>query len=739
MILPDRLPNLLISASAGSGKTYQLANRFLALLLREVPLDQILATTFTRKAAGEILQRIILRLAKAAADGEGCDELGKLIPSSTVSRSTCLRLLPRVTRSFHRLHVSTLDSFFARIARSFSLDLGIPPGWSIADDLDDGILRDRAISQVLRDDGDRDLLTVMNLLTKGQASRGINELLRNTVDDLYDLFQETTPAAWKTVPRGKPLEPRELDRVLEELLAVDLSGSASLLKARDGDYSAAVNGNWDEFIGKGLAPKIVDGSCVYNRKKIDATLVAIYQRLIQHARSVIVGRVSLQTEGTYQLLERFDRRYQQLKRDRRALRFDDLTRLLARWSQLAEMDRLSFRLDARVSHLLLDEFQDTSLAQWQVLRSFARYVTCPQPERSFLCVGDVKQAIYGWRGGNAQIFDALAGELDDVEFEYLDKSYRSSHPVIDTVNQAFRGMKRHPDLDREQSAVHQWSDQFPEHSTEKTELPGYVCLVTAPQQSGDLTGDDAKHCFVAQQVAELHRQAAGFGIGVLARGNATVGQLIFQLRKIGVHASQEGGNPLTDSAAVQLILSLLTLADHPGDTAARFHLAHSPLGPALGVYSHEDGDVAVRVSFRVRQMLIRHGYGPTLFQWALWLASSCDPREAGRLRQLVELAYDFQHRATTRVDDFVQLVKTQRVADPSTADVRVMTLHQAKGLEFDIVVLPDLDTRLIGQADAFVVHRDPSDRSGRASVPVRQRRCAKTLARRSPADVSRCR
>jgi ATP-dependent exoDNAse (exonuclease V) beta subunit len=72
----------------------------------------------------------------------------------------------------------------------------------------------------------------------------------------------------------------------------------------------------------------------------------------------------------------------------------------------------------------------------------------------------------------------------------------------------------------------------------------------------------------------------------------------------------------------------------------------------------------------------------------------------------VELAYSYQKRATTRVNDFIQLVRTQRVADPSTADVRVMTLHQAKGLEFDIVVLPDLDTKLIGQPPPFVTRRD---------------------------------
>jgi ATP-dependent exoDNAse (exonuclease V) beta subunit len=465
-----RLCNSLISASAGSGKTYQLTNRFLALLLDEVPVDQILATTFTRKASGEILQRIVLRLAKAAAHGEGCHELDQLTARSTVTRATCLRLLPGVTRNLHRLQVSTLDSFFARIARSYSLDLGIPPGWTIADDLDDGLLRDRAIDEVLRDDSDRDLPTVLNLLTKGEASRGISELLRGTVDELYDLFRETDSAAWTSVPRGKPLETSQLAAVLDQLRTIDLSDNNRLRKARDGDYVAACNENWDDFVAKGLAPKIIDGSCLYYRKNIDPALVAAYRPLIQHARAILVGRIAMQTEGTYQLLERFDRRYQQLKRERRALRFDDITHRLARWSQLKEVERLSFRLDSRVNHLLLDEFQDTALAQWHVLSPFARYVTRPEPERSFFCVGDVKQAIYGWRGGNAQIFTVLADQLHAIQCQHLEKSYRSSPAIIDTTNRVFQGMRRHPALDREQVAVCQWSDQFPDHSTAKTDL-----------------------------------------------------------------------------------------------------------------------------------------------------------------------------------------------------------------------------------------------------------------------------
>ncbi len=99
-------------------------------------------------------------------------------------------------------------------------------------------------------------------------------------------------------------------------------------------------------------------------------------------------------------------------------------------------DSLAFRLDGSIEHLLLDEFQDTSCAQWRVFEPLARAIKA-KPSRSFFCVGDVKQAIYAWRGGMSAIFETLQSTLGDLPEETLTKSYRSSQPIIDTVNQVF--------------------------------------------------------------------------------------------------------------------------------------------------------------------------------------------------------------------------------------------------------------------------------------------------------------
>jgi ATP-dependent exoDNAse (exonuclease V) beta subunit len=726
--MPRSFTNLMIRASAGTGKTFQLSNRFLALLHQGVAVDHILATTFTRKAAREILDRVLVRLAEGATSDEHCRRLAEHLGEPGLSRERCLELLTGICRNLHRLRISTLDSFFTQIARSFTFELGLPPGWQIVEAVQDSVVREQAIDQVLREEGHGRLLTLVHLLTKGQASRGIHPLVRSTVDELYELFRETTAEAWTSIARPRGLDEDQLQSCLEALRRWECEG-ARLVAARDKDIQLVESKDWETFVGQGPAAKILEGDNHYYRKPLDPELVAIYQKLIEHARSVLVGRIASQTEGTYRLLARFHERYQRLKHEQRAIRFDDVACALAGAVNLEHAGPIAYRLDARTDHLLLDEFQDTSIVQWQVLLPLARRVSSrrvhshcslreqpdplntfcsrseQRPSSSFFCVGDIKQAIYAWRGGNAEIFDTLEEELGEIASEPLDTTRRCSPSVIETVNRVFSGLADHPHLERERRAVSRWSDQFRPHKTAYKGPGGYACLMTACRAGEDQTQADVTLSFASGAIAQLVERAPGLSVGVLVRTNKGVSKLIYELRRSNVPASEEGGNPLTDSAAVQLVLSLLRVADHPGDTVSRFHVAHSPLGTALGLARHDDDRAAAQLAGRVRQTLMDDGYGPAIDGWARLLAGHCDPREAGRVRQLVQLAYEFQGRATTRAVDFVRLAEDQRVAEPSSADVRVMTIHQSKGLEFDIVVLPDLDFDLIGTHPPIVVQR----------------------------------
>jgi superfamily I DNA/RNA helicase len=167
-----------------------------------------------------------------------------------------------------------------------------------------------------------------------------------------------------------------------------------------------------------------------------------------------------------------------------------------------------------------------------------------------------------------------------------------------------------------------------------------------------------------------------------------------EFRKFGVAASQEGGNPLTDSAAVELILSALMMSEHPGDKRWSFHTHHSPLaqlpdfGPDL-----------------IRDWITDVGIAETIERLADSLAPVCDARDSIRLRQLVQLSISYDTGTAPRVRDFVRMVRQKRVERPQAAQIRVMTVHQSKGLEFDAVILPQLDadlSRASGQCIAQV-------------------------------------
>lgn len=704
-------PHVVIRASAGTGKTFQLSNRFLALAAANHPPDQILATTFARKAAGEILDRVLLRLAEAADDPEKLADLKSHLKLPSLDASQCIRLLRTLIDRLHRLQISTLDSFFIQIASSFSLELGLPAGWRIVEAIEDEQIRCEAIQQVLRDHPLADTSQLVRLLGKGEAMRSITEELSEIVAAMYEVYRETATSAdvWQRVPQHKVLSDEALETALRALESLPQLDGTQLNKARASDFGKAAAGDWAGFIAKGLACPLLAGSDKYSRQTIPPEFAAVYRPLLDHARAVLVNQLAYQTEGTGRLLAHFHAAYPPLKSARRAMRFDDVTHSLAAALAEGRLKDVGYRLDSGVDHLLLDEFQDTSLSQWAVLRPFTERVTAPGHKRTLFCVGDVKQAIYGWRGGTAQLLSAIGSGVEGLVEEALTESHRSAPVIIEAVNRVFRGLTTNGALGDYRDAAKCWSEQFNEHTTARSALPGRCRLLTAPKAGASYRSCEQQTAtleYAAKIVAGAAAENPGRSIGVLVRRNKAVGRLIHLLReRYGLFASQEGGNPLTDSPAVQLVLSLLTVADHPGDTIARFHVAHSPLGKAVGLVDHTDDRLAQRLAADIRGRLLSDGYGPTIYGWVKSLVPDCSRRDTSRLLQLVEMGYTFDDGKIRRPDEFLTLARAESVEDPLSAPIRVMTVHQSKGLQFDIVVLPQLDEPLVGQPPKLVVGR----------------------------------
>jgi len=698
--------NRVIRASAGSGKTFRLTNHYLALLAAGVPPTQVWAATFTRKAAGEILDRIVSRLTEAAASETKANELAEQIGHKGLSQSDFARLLRRVLANIHRLRIGTLDSLFLVLAGVFPLELGLPPGWCICEESEAAAERETALDAVLAGDDDRveQLARLYERLSPIAAKRAVRDDLLGRVDTLYAAYLAVPQAGWQTQPPPEPDD--SVCAIIADVRGIALPADKRFIAAVDKDIEKAAASQWTDFIAAGLAGSLHNGKETYYRKPIPKELADCYARLTAMAAFAINRDLATETGAAYEFLDQFHQQLEAVRRTSGGLRFDDIARALADGLTPAG-EGFDYRIDGRVGHLLLDEFQDTSTLQWRVLMPLARQAMVARG--SVFGVGDMKQAIYGWRGGRAELLDRLPGELGGVGTEEMDQSRRSAQAVIDCVNTVFQGLAGCVGDEAAKQAAVSWQERFREHSTARHEVPGYVHVETGPAQEEDESTADRRgrhYGWVAQRIAELVRLKPTASIGVLCRKNPTVGRMIFELRQRGIPASEEGGNPITDSPAVEGILSLLTLADHPGDTIAAFHLACEPFATMLRQRGYDPAN-PVAMAHRVRTALVADGYGPVVAGWAECLKPICPRSDCDRMDQLIEFADAFQPRATLRPADFVALVREYKAATLTTSLVRVLTLHKAKGLEYDAVVLPELDITLKDQHHPAFVVADP--------------------------------
>ncbi len=724
------LPRELVLASAGTGKTFRISSRIIGLLASGVAPDAIFASTFTRAAAGEILDRVLQRLARAALDEEEAAELSRHASLDEenplrFSRDEWLRLLARVARELHRVNIGTLDSFFVRTATTFSDDVGLPPGWVIADSaMGDRVLTD-ALHSVLRTSDRGQLIELLRQLHGNEVRRSVHEVLKRRAEEFIAVHRTLDPDV---------ADPWGSFDALSREAPTDLSTRIALLAARfrsaDLPDGISQRGRWEKAlqdIAKNIDARswseVVCTTLFRNSQKdgkyyktpIPDDILALIEEGFELARYDVARKLSVQSQAMGRLAADLADATERARRELGVYQFDDVTRIVGGPAPLCLRPDLHYRLDARVQHILLDEFQDTSLAQWEALEPlvdelFSGYAH----ERSAVVVADPKQSIYAWRGGEPLLVAHL-NDRYDLARDSLSVSWRSSQVVLDTVNQVFDDIEDNPVFDDQpvgRAVARDWRQAFEPHRAAK-EIPGYVRLSVGPEDEG--RGEDRPQLCrrAAEMVAELRATAPGMSIGILTRRNATVARLMLELRALGIEASEEGGNPLTDSAAVTAVLALLRLADHPGNRIARYHVAGTPLGAVLGYTDFEDAAAARRLAVRIRRRLLEHGYGRTLSEIGAELEDVCGPRDRRRLAQLAELGFRYDPRATLRATDFIPVVEAERVRDSVAADVRVMTIHSSKGLEFDIVVLPELDAQLTKTPTGTLTYR--ADRAGRVT------------------------
>lgn len=717
----------LILASAGTGKTYQLTNQLLGLLFRGVEPERILATTFTRKAAGEILDRVLERLVEAAEQPEKLAELDAALGSPGLGAEDCRRLLARVTRSLDRFQVRTIDSFFVQLIRLFALELELPPNWGISSEREDHALQAEAMHDLLAGLPGEEALRLLRELDSGAIGRVVHDKLLDHVSRMRPVYLESADGAWDSVTPGPKPSDEDVKAALAALMAAELpttkagKPNKNWLNARARFAQLAEAEDWDKILTQGFGTAYLSEEQTYHGHPLPPALCDALAPVVGRAAHEFRVTLRARNAAIHALLERFEDAYAERKRERGEYRFDDLPLALspraASQSPLEARElEMWFRLDGRIDHLLLDEFQDTSPIQWRILGKLAGEIAADGTgERSFFCVGDVKQSIYGFRQAEPRLLAELPRLLPGLEPEFIDKSWRSSGVVLDTVNRVFSDLLANPALGHDDAAslrpgAERWQRGFHTHEPAK-ELPGAAFVVEARRKTDAEGQDDPLLKCAVERAVQICDESPDAGVGILMRERRHIPRLIHELRRCGIDASGEGGNPLTDSEAVLAMLSLLHLADHPADAAAAFHVGSSRFGAYVDLAKDAGAEQRRNLAREIRTRLATEGLGAVCAGYAAKMAG--DPGwsawDQARFAQLCELAFAFEPGAGLRASDFVDHVRSERVESPGGARVRVMTIHGAKGLEFDAVILPELHKALVRARWDLLVRRPQPD------------------------------
>lgn len=741
--------HVMILASAGSGKTYALTNRFVQLLAGGAAPERIVALTFTRKAAGEFFDEILHKLARAAGDAGEAGKLAAAIGWPALGPGDFLRMLRQVIAAMPRLSLGTLDGFFARIVRSFPLELGLGGEFALLEESSARLERRRVLARLFSASGEpgaaqREFIEAFKRATFGVEEKQLTRRLESFLDEHSDVFLDAPVrelwgnaeriwpegCEWLTpaVPVPQAVAALRANLVWAELnekqrmrwedffVALPLwQPGAPLPKPVDFIVTRAL-AVWPELLA-GRAEIMVERKRVALSPAAGAALVALVRGVV----GAELARKLEMTRGLFAVLQGYEQVYDAAVRRGGRMTFADVQRLLlpaagapllsGRTSDEARL-LIDWRLDAQFDHWLLDEFQDTSYAQWSILKNLLdEIVQDPEKGRTLFYVGDVKQAIFAWREGDPRLFREIFDYYNQAEpgaiaEEHLTSSWRSGPAVIALVNRVFGDEAALRALVPAEAAA-RWSQEWRAHTSARPTLGGYAGL----RQAEDEAGRFAETLRILRDVEPLRR---GLSVAVIVQKNDTGARLADYLRRVGnlpavaesdLHIASD--NPLTCA-----LLALLRVAAHPGDQLAREHVAMTPLGALLARMGCEVPD---QLSRRVLGELAADGFAVTLEKWlrAVEPALAADDQFSRmRGRQLVDAARKFDESGRREVAEFLAWAEGAVVREADTAAVvRVLTVHKSKGLGFDVVILPDLEGRSLAvRRDGLAVKKAP-DRS----------------------------
>lgn len=630
--------NIAVFASAGSGKTHLLVHRILKLLLSDVDPSQILAITFTRKAAAEMQERLMKVLAEwaTADDTQVKTTLQSLShPNDAASIAKTRKLYEELLFSEYEIRITTFHAFCQDILKRFAIHAGVPAGFRVTETNDE--LKQEARKRLLKAANHKNKQlsdALFTLLQHCSTVNNVNEVLDTFINSRSDWLSFTEnqndPVGYAELclnrlifppQTGKNQNPSDLIPALHEYLSYISAHKTKTYQSYCELLSAFVVQTQPEkeqldIILPVFFTRKMEKREIKTSKSLEKSLGANKTQAFISLHDAISEQITnyLDTIKKEKLLE-FNQawfyaghylldEYQKLKFSQHTLDFDDLewyTYLLLNQHESAAW--IQYKLDQRIQHILIDEFQDTNPTQWNLIFPLLTELAIDSHEshRSLFFVGDAKQSIYGFRRANSELqLTAAEWAKENLNAQLLetDDSYRSSPAIINFVNKIFSQQ----DIEL---------NNFNSHKAVQSDLWGHVqvnqlCYAEDPETENQIQLGfrdpllkasvsieyDSHHLEglqVASKISELIADATPImenqspratkysDIIILARNRTHLAQLEHALREQHIPYSSIYDGEFLSQLEVQDILSLLTYLIQSHNDLALAQVLRSPL------------------------------------------------------------------------------------------------------------------------------------------------------------------
>ncbi len=650
---------MALKASAGSGKTFALSVRFLALLFKGANPSEILTLTFTKKATAEMKERIldylkILQKENLEDEKEKeksqnilkeLEEKYRLDPSFV--QNSAQKIYQRFLNA--EIRISTIDAFFQSILRKFCWFVGLSANFEVNEDT-------KAHQQQLN----ASFLSALNNKQLEELSVFITQCLSHdnyTSDSILERLRFLKNKLYLFDPNKKESAFDE-EGFLEKLRS--LNQQIQNIETASNEAKKAIKcDDFRGFLNSSLTWLKKKGEYRYFKKFKDEipTLESECEEIENDLKRYYEARESALFKKFPKFIQLYDKATSKIQ----ALDFDaikDKVHALLNGYEEMPAEFFYFRLDSKIAHILIDEFQDTSLNDYKILAPFIDEIKAgigqAKWHRSVFFVGDVKQSIYGFRGSFSSLFESVSKDFyhDNLEF-----NHRSSPLIINYVNTIFKKAYQN-------SPTAYWEQKYPKASSNKHAKDGYVKV--------SLVADE-RELLLKQILQEaknlLEHRIEPKDITLLCATNDDALEIKNYLQKnlSAIRPSTESSAKLSQFVESKIIKNALeyALAEEPYKPFYK----HSVL--KLAGYLHDDAIALV-------------GFNPKKESVAgfVWKVMELFELYTECVQICLELAVGCED-----ANEFLKKLEAKEIASFKAEGAQIMTIHKSKGMQFPYVIV----------------------------------------------------